>query len=270
LHEQHPLGGGASTFGRSLLQERRSLVGWGIGITATILMELALYPTVRSNDMSKLAESYPEAIKKLFNLSDFSTGAGYVRAELFSLVVPMLFVVLAVLWGSDSVAGEQERKTLDLVLANPISRRRFLLEKAGGLCTGLGILGIAAFVTLVAGGAIFDVGIAIDRLVAVVLATFLTAALFGLLALTLGAATGHRGFARGVSAALAVLAYLLSSLAPLVSWLEPWRVTSPWYQTLGSDPIGAGVTWHLLVPIAVAGAALVVGVTLFERRDLIS
>ncbi len=270
MHEQHPASGGTSTFGRALLEERRALIGWGAGITASIVMELALFPTVRNDDLSKVFDSYPEAIKQLFDFSDFSTGAGFVRAELFSLVVPMLFVVLGILWGSDAVAGEQERKTLDLVLANPISRRRFMLEKAAGLCTGLLAVGVAALVALVVGGAIFDVGIAIDRLVAVTLATVVDAALFGAVALSIGAATGHRGFARGTTAAAAVLAYLLSSLAPLVPWLEPWRVTSPWYQTLGVDPIGIGTSWHLAVPVALAAVALAVGVALFNRRDLVS
>jgi hypothetical protein len=142
------------------------LVGWSIGIAATIILELALYPTVRNNDMSKLIDSYPDSVKQLFGLADFATGTGYVRAELFSFVLPLMVVLFGVLWGSDAIAGEEDRGTLDLVLANPITRRRVVAEKAAALLTGLAMVCAAMTVALVVGDAAFSVGVPVARLVA--------------------------------------------------------------------------------------------------------
>ncbi len=258
-----------SVFGRSLHEQRRALVGWSVGAAATVLLELALFPTVRNNDMSKLLDSYPESVKKLFGLTDFSTGTGYVRAELFSFVLPLLLVILAVLWGSDAIAGEEDRRTIDLLLANPISRRRIVVEKAAYLIAGLATVGGALLGALLVGDAVFAVGVAVDRVVSAVIMTVALSVVFGTVTLALGAATGRRGLARGCGAALAVGAYLLSSLAPLASWLEPWQKLSPWYHALGVDPLRTGLpAGHLAMLIVLACVAVAVAVVTFDRRDI--
>ena len=99
--------------------------------------------------------------------------------------------------------------------------------------------------------------------------TALLGILYGTVALALGAATGRRGVARGVAAALAVAAYLLSSLADLVGWLKPIRPASPWYHTLGVDPLAAGfLPLHLLVIVVMTAAVIGAAVTAFDRRNL--
>lgn len=45
------------------------------------------------------------------------------------MVAPMLIIILGIALGSDAIAGEEERKTMDLLLSNPISRSRIVLEK---------------------------------------------------------------------------------------------------------------------------------------------
>jgi ABC-2 type transport system permease protein len=258
-----------SVVGRSLHEQRRALIGWSVGAASMVLLELALYPTVRNNDMSKLLDSYPESVKRLFGLTDFSTGVGYMRAELFSFVLPLLVVILAVLWGSDAIAGEEDRRTLDLLLANPISRRRVVIEKAAYLGAGVGVVAASLLVALLVGNAAFSVGVAVGRLVAAVVMMAMLAIVFGFVALALGAATGRRGVARGVAATLAVAAYLLSSLAPLASWLEPWREASPWYHALGIDPLSTGIPIdHLALLVAIALAAVAIAAGTFDRRDI--
>ena len=259
----------STTFGRALHEQRRALVGWAAGLGTTVILELSLFPTVRATDLSKLVASYPEAVKQLFSVGDFSSGPGYVRAELFSLVVPMLLVVLGVLWGSDAIAGEEERHTIDLLLTHPISRRRALVEKAAAVAAGIFVVSTVVLAALVVGDVAFHVRVGAARLASGVVATALLAVLYALVALALGAATGRRGAARGVSAALAVAAYLVSSLAPLVSWLRPWRTASPWYHALGVDPIAHGLSpSHVAVLVVLAGLVLAAGAIGFDRRDL--
>jgi ABC-2 type transport system permease protein len=72
-----------------------------------------------------------------------------------------------------------------------------------------------------------------------------------------------------VTALAAVVAYLLSSLPELVSWLRPARPLSPWYHALGVDPLSKGYRpLHLLVLLALVALCLGVAVLTFERRDL--
>jgi ABC-2 type transport system permease protein len=106
-------------------------------------------------------------------------------------------------------------------------------------------------------------------MLAATVAAGLLGGLFGVLALLTGAATGRRGPAIGVPAALAVAAYLLMALAPLADWLEPWRVLSPFYYYASYDRLVDGMDWGAsgvlaLVTALLAGAAVLA----FERRDL--
>jgi beta-exotoxin I transport system permease protein len=92
---------------------------------------------------------------------------------------------------------------------------------------------------------------------------------FGAIAVLVGAATGRRSLAIGVPAAGAVAAYLVSSLAALVDFLDTVKLASPFYHYAASDPLRHGLDLDhagFLVLLAVVAAAL--APLAFERRDL--
>lgn len=259
-----------SVFERAFDEERRALAGWMAGLAGLGAVMLSLYPTVRGNrDFAKLMASYPNALRTLFGLADYTSGPGYLRAEVFSLTGPILLVILAVLWGGDLTAGEEERRTIDVLLANPVSRRRVILEKWAALVVGVVLAAASLGLVLGVGGPLAGLHVGVGVLSAAVVATALLAVLFGSLALAIGAATGRRGLARGLTALAAVGAYLLSSLAQIVSWLGPGRQLSPWYHALGVDPLASGYRpLHLLVVLGLTALCVGVAVVAFERRDL--
>jgi ABC-2 type transport system permease protein len=97
----------------------------------------------------------------------------------------------------------------------------------------------------------------------------LLAAGFGAIAMLAGALSGHRGVAVGVSAAGAVAAYLVSSLAAIVDALRPLRQASPFYHYVASDPLRGGLELdHVGFLVAVAVVAAAAAVVAFDRRDL--
>ena len=113
-------------------------------------------------------------------------------------------------------------------------------------------------------------GLGLDRanVGAVGLGLLAFAGALGTVAFAVGAATGRRAWAIGVSATLAVVAYVLSYLAPLVD--QPWMDTvSPFSWYTGEDPLLTGVDWSglgLLAGLAVVAA--LGGLVPFGRRDL--
>jgi ABC-2 type transport system permease protein len=230
----------------------------------------AMYPTIRGNrQLVTLHETYPKALRSLFGINDLASGTGFLRAEIFSFVGPLLVIILAVLWGGDVIAGEEDRGTMDLLMANPISRRRVVLEKWAALLVGVAVAGAGLAAGLEIGIAAASIDVGWQKVAAATVATALIGMLFGTVALALGAATGRRGLARGLTAGLAVAAYLVSSLSDLVTWLRPIRPASPWYHALGTDPLGVGFQpWHLGVLVVATAAIAWVGVLAFGRRDL--
>lgn len=259
-----------SVFERTLHDNRRALTWWSVGMVLLAGYSLAFFPTVSGNtSMRKLVDSYPEALRKLMAIRDFTTGPGYLQAYLFSFMAPILLLMVALLHGSDATSGEEDRGTIDILLSCPISRSRVVLEKFAAITAGLALLAAALLATLLVGGPLVGLDVAVNRVVAVCAASLLLAVDIGALALFVGAATGRRGLARGVSAAVAVASYLVSGLADVASGLRPVRPLSLYYHSLGIQPLFTGFSLlHTAVLVAVAAVLVVLAAVSFERRDL--
>jgi beta-exotoxin I transport system permease protein len=257
-----------SVLTKTLRDARRAFVWWSLGLVALVLISIAFWPSVHDNEGFKRFErDAPEALKAFTGGQlDFTSPAGYLDARLFALVVPLLFLVYAVGWGARGIAGEEEARTLELVLAYPISRTRLLLEKLGALTLQLATLGAVLLVTVVASAKAVSMDISSVRIADAVLAVYLLGLLHGTLALGVGAATGKRATAIGVAAAAAVAGYFLNGLGQVVDALEPWRVLSPfdWVGDPLREGLGAGVI-ALAVGALLAAAA---GLPFFKRRDV--
>jgi ABC-2 type transport system permease protein len=257
---------------KTLYDGRRGLLAWTVSLLLLVGMYAAIWPSLKGQpSMSDFLDNMPETFRALFAVSgaDMSTPVGYVQIELLSFMGPLLLILYAVVAGSSAVAGEEDRHTLDLLLANPVSRPRLVLEKAAAMV--LGTVGLAA----VLGGGLVVVGrwagmaLPVGPVAAAMLHMALLGLVFGALALAIGATTGNLGAARAVPALLAVVTYVINGLGPQVSWLEPLQKLSPFYQYIGHDPLRNGISVAgigvALAEIAVLVAVAVVG---FRRRDV--
>ena len=262
-----------SVFAKTLRDLRRGFGWWTLGLAGYVALIVAVWPTVKHNPaLIKLHETYPEALRAFVSFGgelDFGTPAGYLGAEIFSLIAPLLLVVAGIGAGARAIAGEEERGTLDLLLSMPVSRRRLVLEKLGALVVEVTGLGAVLWAALAIGSWAAGMHLSAGNLAAAAGGAVLLALAFGCIALLLGAATGRRGLATGLTAALAVAAYLLNSLAPLVHALEHVRKASPFYHYAAGDPLRQGfAVGHGLVLVAIAVAAGLLAPVLFDRRDL--
>src|SRR5512146_735571 len=133
-----------NAFVKTLRDARRAIGWWSLGLIAMAALMIAVYPTVRDNpDLNRMVEDYPDALKAFIAFGgdlDYVSGAGYLGSELFSFMVPLLLLVAAIGAGARALAGEEERGTLDLLLANPLSRRRLVLDKLAALTVELTML----------------------------------------------------------------------------------------------------------------------------------
>jgi ABC-2 type transport system permease protein len=262
-----------NAFLATLRETRRSLAWWSLGLVGLTAMITAVYPSVRDNpQLNQLSQDYPEALKAFLAFGgqvDYVSAAGYLGTELFAFMVPLLLIVAAVGAGARAIAGEEEKGTLELLLANPISRRRLVLEKLGALAAELVALGAVLWAALAVAVRAAGMDVSLDHLTAATTDAVLLALGFGSIALLVGSATGRRGLAIGVTAAAAVAAYIISSLAALVDFLELARKASPFYHYAIADPLRQGLSAeHALFLVAVVAVAAVLAPFALERRDL--
>jgi ABC-2 type transport system permease protein len=262
-----------NVFLKSLRDLRRGFVWWSAGLAGMTAMMVAVYPSVRDNAaLNKLVQDYPDALKGFFGFGgelDYTSAAGYLGMELFSLVVPLLLLIAAIAAGSGAIAGEEDRQTLDLLLSLPVSRTRLVLEKLGALVAEVVGLGFVLWLGLWIGALAVGMEISAAKLAAATVDAVALAVAFGAVALLAGCVTGRRGLAIGIAAAAAVAAYLVNSLAPLVDVLDAVKQLSPFYHYATQSPLRLGLDpIHVLVLLAIAAMAAAVSVVAFRRRDL--
>lgn len=262
-----------SVLSKTLRDSRRAFSWWSIGLIGLVALMVSVYPTIRDNEeLNKLVDDYPEALKGFVAFGgeiDYVSPAGYLGSELFSLMVPLLLLIAAIGAGARAIAGEEERGTLDLLLANPVSRGRVTIDKLGALVLEIVALGLVLFAALWIGSRAVDLDVSAAHLAAATASAVLLAVAYGAIALLLGAATGHRGRALGITAAAAVAAYVVNGLAPLVDALELLQKASPFYHYAASDPLREGLALgHTAVLLAIAVVAGALAPLVFDRRDL--
>lgn len=259
---------------RGLADARRSLVGWALGFAGYVGFIVAFYPTVHSNaeKFNELVASYPDTMMDVFlggQRLDFSSGASFVNTYLFASMVPILILVLAITHGAASVAGEEQAGTLDLLLAQPVSRRSFVVEKAVVLMIELAAMGLVVAAVLFMGAPLVDLDISSVNLLLAVLGLVLLGVVVGMVACAVGAATGRRSMASGVAAAIAAGTYLINAMSSQATWLRPVRLISPFYWATHDNPVANGLdVGRVAVLCAMAAVAFAVALIGFERRDL--
>lgn len=260
-----------TVFSKTLRDQRKSLSWWTLGFVGTVLLYTAFWPSIRENgaQLTKYVENMPEFVRNMIGGVDYATPEGYIQSEVFSFLGPILLLVYAIGAGSRAIAGEEEAGSLDLLLSVPVRRRRVLLDKFWAMLAATFWLTLAMWLALLAFGPVFDLRPGLEGFTAASANLFLLAAAFGTVALAVGAVTGSKGLAVGVPSGVALITFILNTLAPSVDWLEPYRVLSPFYYYSGGNPILNGLDpWHASVLGAITVVALGFALWAFERRDL--
>ena len=262
-----------NVFAKTVRDQERSLLWWAIGLAGLVALYAFVYPTVRDKpELNKLIEDYPDVIKALIGGGasiDFTSPAGYLSTELFSFIVPLVLLIFAIGLGANAIAGEEDRKTIDLLLANPISRERLVAEKFGALVLLVAGLGLGLWLALVVFTSAVGMEIGSLRLAEAVASAVLLALHFGVFSLLVGCLTGRRALSLVLAAGAAILAYVVNALALLVDFLEPYRKFSPFYHYVGNEPLRHGLgPDHVAVLLGATAGMALLSVLAFRRRDV--
>lgn len=257
---------------QTLRERRRSLLWWSLGLLALVALNIAFYPSIRGDtSINDYVKDLPESLRGLFagGELDIASPAGYLNSQIYALMAPLILLIFAVGAGADAVAGEEERGTLDFLLAHPLRRRHYVVQRVLALTALVAGLSAVLLATVWLGSLAVDLEIGFGRVVAASASVGLLALLFGVLALAAGSVWPGRARAIAVAAGVAVAAWLLDGLGQAVDVLDAWRPLSPYYQAIGRNPLREGAPWSGWGALAAATALLAaVAAAGLERRDL--
>jgi ABC-2 type transport system permease protein len=219
--------------------------------------------------IQKFAGQLPKTLLAMVGNGDLRTPQGFFQVETFSMTAPIALITVTIVIAARALAGEEGRRTMGLLLANPVRRSTVVLQKALAMVVNAVLVGFATFAGVVVGSWLGRLGMDIGNIAAIsALATLLGLA-FGGLALALSAGTGRTKIVVYVTSGVALAMYLVNSFLPLSAGLAGWAEWSPFYYFLRGDPLNRGMDWGsgaLLAGLFVGLVAL--SVWLFQRRDL--
>ena len=236
-----------------------------------LIMGVLLGPMYASLPEETLAafDAFPEDVLTLFGGGSMSTPEGWYTLQTFGLMAPLSVILVTAVMGAGALAGEESRRTMALLLSNPIPRSRIVLEKAATMVLFGISVGVATFAGVALGSVLGDLGMSVGNIAATATLQVMVGLVFGALALALSAGTGRTGVAVFGAAGAAFVFHLVTSFASIAGGVSALEWVSPFHYYLGSDPLVNGMNWGDAVILAMLTFALIgLSLVLFQRRDI--
>ncbi len=261
------VGGRLAVMTLDLRLRRRMLIGTGVGAALYLFLIIVMYPSFqRDTSIDQMITSNPTAAAAFGITGSITTPAGWLGANMYANIGPLLVLLLTIGYGASAIAGQSADGLLASVATQPYTRRRLVAEKTLALLVVSLVVPVASFVVSLSGPH-YQLHPDWQALLGVSLSLTLLGFDLGALALALGGLSGSRGAGLGVAAGVGAATYLISSLAPAVHWVHSIRWLSPFYWAVGDNQLVDGVAWQAWVLLVALGAVLV-GVTMATVRRL--
>ena len=250
---------------KSLRDYRAAILGWGIGLGFLMAVGFATATPTVLEGFASLAQ----LLRFLGDPYAIQTPEGFITFRWMGAFLPLLLSFWPILAGARLVRGEEERGTLDVLLATPQPRARLLLEKIIALFIACLLIALLFALGIVAGEA--RIGhVDVVRALLAGLNLNLLAFCFGMVALLISQFTISRGAAAGGASGLLLLAVLLDMTGRLLngSWVQ---YLSPFYYYNLNRPLIPGFPDHPVAALLPAGLAVLcagASLVLFARRDI--
>ncbi len=250
---------------KSLRDYRVAILSWGIGLGLLMTVGLATATPLLLANYASLAKLF----RFLGDAYAIRTPEGYATFRYLGVFLPLLLSIWSILTGAGLVRREEERGTIDVLLATPNSRPRLLLEKVAALLLALLFIAVLFALGIMVGEAkLHDIGF--DRALLTGLNLGLLAFFFGTLALLISQFTLSRGAAAGSASGLMLLFLFMDITGREVqgSWIQYlspfyyYNLNRPLIPTFHDTPTAALLLGGLSI------LCLICSLLLFARRDI--
>lgn len=136
-------------FLQTIKDKKNSLIIYCLAAIGFMWMYIAMFPSMQSQaeQFQELMKSYPQAMMKAFNIEELSFDKieKFLAMEDFSIIWPLMVAFLFISLAGNSLAGEIERGTIEIILAKPVSRTKIYFSR---YFTGVFILLIFTFFSI--------------------------------------------------------------------------------------------------------------------------
>jgi ABC-2 type transport system permease protein len=246
-------------------------VSIGVGIVSYVLT--VLFPQMDQRAAQVVSSTWPAVMKSLFGdpAQAFADVYGWMNLEMFHITFWAAFGLLAAILASRVISREREERTLEILLAYPVSRSSIVVSRIMGIITLLALAvvpSVLAFVlAIVTLGQELNFGVILFASGTGLLLALFCAAVT-LLASAVGAGQTLSTFvALGVVFVLFLLSSVLVKLIPALGILD---IVSPFNVYRVDDALVDGlIDPSVLYLLAYDSIPAIVAVLIFTRRDIV-
>lgn len=251
-----------------LRTQARGVVIWGLALGLYSAAMTASFATLSggADQLNQLLEAYPQGMLDAFGITDLGDVENHLNAQVF-ILAPLALAFFPILAAAGTIAGAEERGTIDVLLGNPI--RRWQLVAGSFVATAVSLLAIVVITGLLTWGAaaLFDIDLSLRSTAGAVLNMWPICLFFGSLAMLGSAVFRRRALAIAVPAFLLFATYLLDTIGRASEDLEDLRPASVFYYY--GSAVENGIDWTNF--LGITGVALVfvaLAAFAFGRRDI--
>lgn len=258
----------SNIFLKTLFEKRFTILLWFLATIVTIFGVSMIFPPIRET-MGSMMGSVPDSMKNWFGTTDtWQTFEGYAGQEIFTQMA-VLMVIMAIVFGSAFLAGDEGNGTLMTLLARPVRRVSAYMQKYAALLVMITLVAAAYFIGGVLGGWVLGEPVPYAPFLRATLMIWLLGVSLGTLAYGMGAITGRRGLAGLVVGFYAFIAYFIASLSTATDIVDKLSYGSLFRYVAAPEVMSNGLNWGNVAVLALtAGVALIVALPVFVRRDL--
>lgn len=259
---------------REWKRSRKSLLVWSLILAGLIIWLLSIFPQFaeQQESMDQLFAAYPDSMKDMFKMNELSLGTliGFYGVEVY-MMTTLLGSIYAAILASNMLAKEESEKTIEFLLAKPVSRTEIVAQKAAVVILNLFILNAAAAGASLIGFQFakgYDVPYKIFAFLTI--GAFLLHLTFAALAYLLSAIMRKTRNTLAISIAVVIIAYFFNMMSSLSDKIEALKYASPFYYADAAaivnekqlDPLS------VLVMLAVCSLCFFAAFWVYKRKDI--
>lgn len=254
-----------SLIAHQLRLRTRATIGWGLALGLYSAAMVAIFPSF--SDLGNLNAAIPEGMREGLGITDIGTIEGFLAAEAFSIVTPLALAFYPMLALSATIAGAEERGTIDVLFSNPLPR--WLVVVGSFVAMAISLLAVVVIIGVLMWGTapLVDVDLAFADAAAAVLNLWPLCMFFGGLALLCSAIFHRRLFGIAIPGVVLLAMYLLNVLGNLSEDVQDARWLSVFHYY--GSAIEDGIDWSGFAGVSgVAVLFVILAVAAFHRRDI--
>lgn len=253
-------------------QFRTSIFWFSLGLVFYAWMMTWFYPQIGGGQYAEMVEQMPEEMLALFGGTEvsFASLGGYFQTEYLGLMWIVIVASALIIYAARAFAGEIAAGTMELVLAQPVSRIRVAISRVVVLVVYAATLAASSFAPIMIFGPKYDIDLSWDVFWTLCGFAMLFMLAVGGVAMLLSAVFRGGGKPGAITAGVLMvlwIADITSGASEVSESLDPINIVSYWQpgRIINGDAIAAEAWWLYGI---LAAISLLAAVLIFSRRDV--